>query len=69
MLIQLHNFDNMEYENYKLFDIIYGDCIYESNDLDWVNKYWEMLKPNGILIIQTDYHTDYKYRTFMIGFT
>lgn len=46
-----------------MFDVIYGDCIYESDNIDWVFHCYEALKPNGIFYVQTDYHTvsDYKY--------
>lgn len=46
-------------------DLVYGDCIYENKDLSWVDLAYKTLKPNGILIIQTDYHTQHKYRNFI----
>jgi len=55
--IKLYNMDNMLYETEEKFNLIYADCIYESLDFAWVNKYWKMLAPNAIFIVQTDYHT------------
>lgn len=46
-------------------DVIYGDCVYENKDLSWVDLAYRALKPNGILIVQTDYHTQHKYRNFL----
>lgn len=47
----------MEFETNKKANLIYGDMIYENADLSWITKYWEMLAPNGIFQVQTDYHT------------
>lgn len=46
-------------------DLIYGDCIYESTDLEWLRFSWEKLEKGGILIVQTDWHTNYLYRIGM----
>ena len=46
-------------------DLIYGDCIYEDKDLTWLAYAYESLKINGILIVQTDYHTQHRYRNFL----
>jgi DNA modification methylase len=45
--------------------LCYADCIYESLDFSWVGKCYEKLAPNGIIIIQTDYHTQHRYRVYM----
>lgn len=45
--------------------LVYGDCIYESVDFKWVEMCYEKLLPGGILIVQTDWHTQYKYRNFL----
>lgn len=51
-------------EDQKKFDLIYADMIYEDENLDWITPAWELLKENGIFIVQTDFHTDYlvKYK-------
>lgn len=46
-------------------DLIYGDCIYQNKDLSWLALAYDALKLNGILIVQTDYHTQHKYRNFL----
>lgn len=46
-------------------DLIYGDCIYESKDLDWVGLSIKLLKRGGIFIVQTDWHTNYLYRMYI----
>lgn len=56
--IRLINADNMtvDFEPGSA-QIIYGDCIYESDNFNWVDKYWNYLKPGGVFIIQTDWHS------------
>lgn len=51
--------------NFRSVDLVYGDCLYEETDLRWAELSWEILGPNGILIVQTDYHTQHKYRNFL----
>jgi DNA modification methylase len=51
---------NMEatFKDGVLADYIYADPVYEDmNFEEWIKKYWELLKPNGIFCIQTDWHT------------
>jgi DNA modification methylase len=36
------------------FDLIYCDYIYSNLNFSWVDKYWQLLKPNSIFIAQTD---------------
>ena len=38
-------------------DCIYADCIYDNHDYTWIKLSCQALKDNGILYIQTDYHT------------
>ena len=61
-MIGLHNIDNMTLDTLVKFDLIYADMIYENTDLSWIEKYWNMLSPNSIFIVQTDFHTDYLIR-------
>ena len=49
--------DNMLHEPTSLPNLIYADMIYENLDFSWIDKYWELLVPNGIFIVQTDYHS------------
>lgn len=66
-MILLFNEDN---RNPEIFDritqfevaCIYADVIYEDKDIGWLYPYWELLKPNGVMIIQTDYHTVAEYK-------
>jgi DNA modification methylase len=57
--------DNMLFESDKKFDVIYCDYIYENKDFSWAEKFWEYLKPDGIFIAQTDWHTNHRYRVFI----
>jgi DNA modification methylase len=61
-LIELHNIDNMTFHTNVKFELIYADMLYENPDLLWIDKYWNMLAPNSIFIVQTDFHTDYLVR-------
>jgi DNA modification methylase len=47
----------MTFESNRLFDIIYCDYIYENLDFSWARKYFKFLRPNGIFIAQTDWHS------------
>lgn len=49
----------------RLSNLVYGDCIYESLDLDWVGLFWVKLEEGGVFIIQTDWHTQHIYRNYM----
>jgi DNA modification methylase len=53
-MIEIYNQDNMEFETDKRFDLIYSDYIYSDLNFDWLDKYWEYLKPNSIFMCQTD---------------
>lgn len=39
------------------FNLIYADMIYEDKDLSWIDLAINTLVDNGVIIIQTDYHT------------
>lgn len=65
MTTDIHNMDNMLYEPYKKFDVIYADYIYEDENFNWVEKFWKYMKPNSIFIAQTDWHTNHRYRVFV----
>ena len=53
----------MEISFYQDPDLIYADMIYENLDLSWIERYWNILKDNGIFIVQTDWHTNYLVRS------
>lgn len=55
--INLLNINNMDFYTLEKFNLIYADYIFENLDFSWVNKYWNMLSPNGVFIVQTDYHS------------
>ena len=46
-------------------DLIYGDCIYESTDFDWVFSSYQLMKPGSIFMVQTDYHTVANYKALL----
>jgi DNA modification methylase len=46
-------------------NLIYADCIYESKDLSWIAYAYDALVKNGILIVQTDFHSQHVYRNFL----
>lgn len=54
--------DNMNVLPYKLIDLVYADCIYESINFDWIEHYWKYLVEGGIFIVQTDWHTNWYIR-------
>lgn len=56
--ILLYNQDNMTFETDRKFNLGYFDMIYEDwENLQWIDKYWEMLTDDGIFIVQTDWHS------------
>lgn len=70
MTIELYNEDNLLtlknlYLSSRQFDIIYGDCIYESNEFLWTNLSYEVLKTNGVFILQTDWHSVAEYKVYL----
>lgn len=46
-------------------ELIYADMVYENLDLDWIDYFWPYLKPNGIFIIQTDYHSAAEVKVYV----
>lgn len=66
----LDNFHTLYFGDQKILinyaggstNLVYGDCIYEDMDTTWADSFYEILSPGGILIVQTDWHTDYLYR-------
>jgi len=68
MTLDLYNMNNMYFDTAKKFDVIYCDYIYENLDFSWANKYFQYLKPNGIFIAQTDFHSQHRFRVFMEDF-
>jgi site-specific DNA-methyltransferase (adenine-specific) len=55
----LYNKDNKEVMTNltEKFILVYADMIYEDKDLSWIDPAVDTLIENGIIIIQTDYHT------------
>ena len=53
------------YDSKTKVDLVYGDCIYTNTDIGWTLNALYLLKPNGILIVQTDYHTAAQYKMFL----
>jgi site-specific DNA-methyltransferase (adenine-specific) len=68
-MIELFNMDNMDFSLGSYVgacDMVVADYIYESLNFEWVDKYWDMLRPDGgILIAITDYHSSAEYKTFV----
>jgi DNA modification methylase len=46
-------------------NLAYCDVIYENEDVTWVEDVYEKVETGGIIIIQTDWHTNYLYRSFL----
>lgn len=73
-MIHIYYSDNVEKMNellhngiYKKVDLVYADCIYESTDFSWLWYAVDLLKQDGILIVQTDYHTVADYKKMLDG--
>jgi DNA modification methylase len=70
-MFNLFNEDNMKFMTDYKFDLIYADMIYEDENLNWIDKFWGLLKNNGVYIVQTDWHTNYlvrrKFESIKIG--
>lgn len=65
-MIRIHLGDNIEimkylYDSGVKVDLIYADCIYESINFTWAYYAADLLKDNGIIIVQTDHHTVFDY--------
>lgn len=67
-MISLINIDNMLFETDRKANLIYADMIYENATLDWIPKYWDMLAPNSIFQVQTDYHTSAQVKILLDSF-
>jgi len=67
-MYKLLNLDNLEavhtVKNFPI-SLVYADVIYENKDLSWLPYYWDVLNENGIMIVQTDYHTVAEYKLFL----
>jgi len=46
-------------------DMVYADCIYDSPHIHWIYYASLLLKENGIIQIQTDYHTVATYKYYL----
>lgn len=61
--IELYNQNNRDvckaYD--RQYDFVYADCMYESTDFTWLSNAVSLVKVNGVLVIQTDYHTQADY--------
>ncbi len=44
---------------------VYGDCIYQDLDFTWAGLAYVKLHALGIMAIQTDFHTQHRYRVFL----
>jgi len=53
------NWDNKELMKYykESSDVVYADMIYENHDLSWIDYAVDTLVENGVIMVQTDYHT------------
>lgn len=45
--------------------LVYGDCIYQDSDFTWAELCYVKLHALGILVVQTDFHTQHRYRVFL----
>jgi DNA modification methylase len=64
-LVMLHNYDNMQSNTKLPIDLAFADYMYEDTNFEWVDKFWKLLKKNGIFIAMSDYHSDFRFRTYM----
>lgn len=57
----------MEYlpESYENADLILADYIYENLDFSWAGRYWNFLKPGGVFVALTDYHSSAEFKVYM----
>ena len=68
-MFKLFNEDNckamiyLRSKEYK-FDLIYSDMIYESEDFLWVSLSKDLLKPDGVFIVQLDWHNLAEMKTY-----
>lgn len=69
--IRIFNQDNVQFlkQDSYLYDFIYADCIYESEDFTWLDHALRSLKYRGVLVIQTDYHTASRYKVYLDEFS
>lgn len=51
--------------NGTMVDVVYADCIYESLDFSWADLCYDILSPNGVFYIQTDYHTVAEWKIYL----
>lgn len=64
--MQLYNEDNMTLDfNPRSADMIVADYVYENTDFSWVDKYWRVLKPSGVIIAFSDWHSSHRYRCYI----
>jgi len=63
-MYKIYNQSNKDVILEENFDLVYCDMIYEDKNLDWIDLFWKKLKPNGIFIAQTDFHTDWLVRWY-----
>jgi DNA modification methylase len=68
-MLDLFNIDNMDAEDHIpniKYDLIFCDFVYENIDFNWARLFFNhYLRPNGILISMSDFHSNHRYRVFM----
>lgn len=57
ILINADNMSNVATAYRGEVGLVYADMVYENLDLSWIDYYWKLLRPDGIFIVQTDYHS------------
>jgi DNA modification methylase len=55
----------MIFEDTIKYDVVFCDYVYERMDFSWALKYFQFLKPDGIFIAMSDFHTQHRYRVYM----
>lgn len=68
-LVMLYNENNLTASIGFKANLIYGDMIYEDSNLEWIERFWSMLRPNSVFIVQTDYHTSAQVKLFLDSFS
>jgi len=67
-MIKISHMDNMDFNTDEIVsDVVFADCIYESEDFAWIDKYWATLREDGIFIVMTDYHSVAQMKLYLDG--
>lgn len=72
--MKIKHLTNLDRQDQKLFHLIantgnisvlYADVVYEETFIGWLEDFICLMSPNGVIQIQTDFHTDYKWKDYL----